>query len=95
MNRIKIATITAIVFFILGTILLLLQLGFRKDYTIAIFGYYYVLFAVAFNSVAVMVLLIGLITHHKKIDTLKSIGILCINIPIALLYFQIVIDQLS
>lgn len=95
MNRIKLAITTASLFFIFGTILFLLQLGLRNEYTIAIFGYYYVLFAIAFNSIAVVVLLIALITHKKRNDTLKSIGVLCINIPVAFLYFKIIIDYLS
>ncbi|MEH6538106.1 MAG: hypothetical protein V7719_17025 [Psychroserpens sp.] len=92
MDRFNMAITTAFVFFGFGTMLLILQLCCQNKFAITIFGFYYVLFSVIANSLVVLVLLFVLIFKMNKIKTLKSIGALLINIPIACVYFLIVTE---
>ncbi|MEX1384332.1 MAG: hypothetical protein AB1Z17_13155, partial [Lutibacter sp.] len=90
MSTIKFTTKTATLFFSIGTLLLLIQIVVRGISTITIVGLYYVIFSVLINLFLVLLLILKLIFKSNKISTLKSIGILTINIPIAYLYFYIV-----
>jgi len=94
MDRLKFATITALVFFSFGTLILISQICFRNEFAITIFGLYYVLFSIVINSLIVLVMLFSFLVEEKAIKTLKSIGILLVNIPIALLYYILVIDYI-
>lgn len=94
MSRLKaIIKITAL-FFIIGTLLLLLHFIFNASDFIIWLGYMYVLLAIFINSIILILLIVALIIDQQKIETLKSIGVLLLNIPIALVYFQMVIDSL-
>jgi len=92
MDRLVFAIWTAAMFLGFGTSFLIAQLCFENNFAITIFGYYYVLFSILCNSVIVLVLSIVLIFKSNRIKTLKSIGVLLINIPIAYIYFLIVIN---
>nr|WP_321236237.1 hypothetical protein [uncultured Psychroserpens sp.] len=94
MNKLKLSTLTALVFFSIGTLLLLLHVVFRNQFDVTIIGLYYVLFAIVINSIIVVILLIDLILNNTKVEALKSIGVILLNAPIALLYFHIVVDYL-
>ncbi|MCD2260116.1 hypothetical protein [Psychroserpens luteolus] len=94
MDRLILAKKTALISFTTGTILLVLQFCFQNEFAIALFGYYYLLFAIIVNSLMVLYLLGTLILKNNPIKTLKSIGILIINIPIAIVYTSIVIDYI-
>ncbi|WP_040278875.1 hypothetical protein [Psychroserpens damuponensis] len=90
MDRLKITCIIATIFFSIGTMLLLLQLYFKNMMEITVLGYYYVYFSVIINIIVLGALFVILLFRNDKIKTLKAIGVLLINIPIALLYFQII-----
>ncbi len=91
MKNIKLTINTAIVFFSIGTLLLLIQIVVREISTITIIGLYYVIFSILINLFLVLLLILKLIFKSNKISTVKSIGILTINIPIALFYYFLVI----
>ncbi len=82
---------TAKFFFLIGSILFLIQLLIQEFTFITIIGLYYILFAVLVNLLLVLMLLIALFIDNNKFDTLKSIGILSANIPIAMIYASIII----
>lgn len=90
MDRLKIASWIAFIFFGFGTLFLILQFCYENKFAITIFGWYYVLFSIVFNSLIVLILLVILVFNTNRVKTLKSIGILLINIPIAYAYFLIV-----
>ncbi len=90
MDRLKIAISTARIFFGFGTFLLILQFCHENKFAITIFGFYYVLFSILCNGLIVLIYLGVLVLKSNRIKTLKSIGILILNIPIAYVYFLIV-----
>ncbi|WP_299337027.1 hypothetical protein [uncultured Psychroserpens sp.] len=94
MDRLKLTIWITLVFFGFGSMLFALHLFDKDSFVIIIFGYYYVLFCVVFNSLLVLILLFILLLKNNKAKTLKSIGVLLINIPIALLYFNIVVNTI-
>jgi len=84
----------AIFFFIVGTLFLISYLIF-KDETIILLGYFYVLASVIANVVIVIALSIQLFTKkNNKEKIFINIALLCVNIPIAITYFLIVINTL-
>jgi len=94
-SSLDISKIAAGVSFILGTLLLVLFLFFREFESIVIFGLYYVLIAFIINAFIVIWLITRLIIHSEKwIELLKAIGVILINIPIAIGYFFVVINTI-
>lgn len=82
----------AIFFFILGTMLFLLQLIWTGINTITAIGFYFTAIAVLCNAFFILVLLVGLLLKENLIDTLKAIGLICINIPVAIGYAYITLE---
>lgn len=77
---------------IIGTIFFLLYL-FSQNTEIIIFGFVYLCIATALNLMLFLSLLIIVLTDARsRIETLKSMGLLLINIPIAILYFLILTE---
>ncbi len=89
-NSYKIALIS----FSIGTILFLLQIINKGLNSVTIIGYYYVGLAIIVNSLILIILLSVLLLNKNKIEIIKSIGIILFNVPIAFLYYQIVIHNL-
>ncbi len=89
-NSYKIALIS----FSIGTILFVLQIINKGLNGVTIIGYYYVGAAIIVNSLILIILLSVLFLNKNKIDIIKSIGVILVNIPIAFLYYQIVIHNL-
>ncbi|MDO5973545.1 hypothetical protein [Flavivirga jejuensis] len=94
MNRFKISCKIALISFGIGTILFVLQAINRGLNSVTIIGYYYVGLALIINSLVLLILLFTLFLKKTKIETVKSMGILLLNIPIAFLYYLIVIHNL-
>ncbi len=94
MNRLKATIKIATLFFIIGTVLLILHFIFGTSNFIIWLGYMYVWLAAFINSIILILLIVALFIDKRRIETLKSIGVLLLNIPIALVYFQMVIDSL-
>ena len=92
-SSLDISKIVAGISFILGTLLLVLFLFFRELESIVIYGLYYVIIAFTINTFIIFWLIIKfLIRPKKQEELLKSIGVILINIPIAIGYFFIVIN---
>lgn len=94
MNRFKACFNIAKLFFAIGTCIFLLHLIFRDTVGFIWIGYIYTMFSIVINSIIVIVLIIALIIEHNRTETLKSIGIILTNAPIAFGYFLIVIEYL-
>lgn len=72
---------------IIGTAIFLFYL-FSQNTEVMIFGFVYLCLATAINLMLFLSLLIMVLTDAKsRIENLKSMGLLLINIPIAILYF--------
>jgi chromate transport protein ChrA len=83
----------ALLFFSLGTFLLLIYLV-TKNENILLTGYFYVIFSIIVNSIIEIILLTKLVIKKKKRKEvfINMIFIIC-NIPIAYLYFLIVLTN--
>jgi len=94
-SSLDISKIVAGISFILGTLLLVLFLFFREFESIVMFGLYYVLIAFVINAFIFFWLINRLVARSENwIELLKAIGIILINIPIAIGYFFIVINTI-
>ncbi len=93
MEKFKTTAKTALVFFSIGTLFLFTHLLFRGSLRLILAGYLYVIASVFINGLIVSVLLYTLIMESNKKETLKSIGILLLNAPIAYSYFLIAINK--
>ena len=79
--------------FVLGTMLLLFYLYFDKSYTIMNIGFYFVIVAFLLNSLLFVINIVAIIINNKyRLEFLKTCGVMLINIPIAILYFYIVVS---
>lgn len=86
------STYLAIGSFTIGTILFILHQIFPNESYIFIVGFFYVLLAILLNSLVLLNLLYQFIINEAERETIAiRILILLANIPIALLYFFIVI----
>ena len=91
-KSISFSTYLAIGSFTIGTLLLALHKLFPTEDHIVVVGLFYVLFATLLNSIALLNLLYQFITNRLERETIAiRILILIANVPIALLYFFIVI----
>jgi hypothetical protein len=78
--------------FIIGTLLLVSELIFQTKDIILFTGLIYVLIAILVNSITFLLLIYQLITNApERFETFIQIGILLVNIPIAGLYFYLLI----
>lgn len=94
-SSLDISKIVAGISFILGTLLLVLFLFFRELESIVMYGLYYVIIAFIINTFIIFWLIIKFVIRpEKREESLKSIGLILINIPIAIGYFFIVINTL-
>lgn len=92
MNSLKSSRTITKFFFIVGTILFIIQIITQSINGITLLGLYYVVASIIINSIIVLILLIKLIQKEKRTETIKSIGIILINAPIALFYYFIVMN---
>ena len=90
MKTFKVSCRIALFFFVVGTLLFLLQHATKNMDWLLIIGFYYVLFSVFINVIIVLTLLAKLFMDAEKLQTLKSIGIILLNAPIAYLYIQLI-----
>ena len=90
----RFSSLLALVSFAIGTIFLLLHLLFPKVVQIIIAGYIYVLLAILMNTCTLLYLLYQFAVYRFYRETIAiKILILLANIPIALLYLNIVIHN--
>ena len=88
--------IIAILSFVIGTVILALHLTFKHNTTLLIVGLYFTIIAVIINLIVFLSLLVtAIINFEYRFELLKSCGIILLNIPIAFLYFYLVITLTS
>lgn len=89
----KLAIIISIISFILGTLIFLLYIT-SKNETLLFIGLLYVIGAIFFNGIILLKLLYLLITSkNQTLYLLKRIGIVCLNIPITIIYLNILFNH--
>jgi len=85
---------TALIFFVIGTILLLGYLITKND-TLILIGWFYVIIAVITNVIIEIILLFILIKNKEnRVKTTLNIILIALNLPIAFIYFLIVINTI-
>ncbi len=85
----------AIISFVMGTVLFILQLNFIDSNSIFVFGFFFVLTAIAINAISLIALVYRLISQSfQKLELSEAIFIVLLNIPIAGLYFCILSNKL-
>lgn len=90
----KFSTYLAMASFGIGTVFLLLYLVFPKSGYILFAGYCYVLLAILFNTITLLYLSYQFAIHRFNRETIAiRILILLSNIPVALLYLNIVLNN--
>ncbi|CAH8292778.1 hypothetical protein EV196_10382 [Mariniflexile fucanivorans] len=83
----------AAISFIFGTILFALQISFRHSHMFIYPGFIFVIVAIILNTISFLGLLFYLLGNPKeKLEIIKACGIVLLNIPIAILYFIIIIN---
>ena len=89
------ARLMAFISFTLGTLIFLMfSVTGKEDYLT--YGLYYVGFAIIVNLGMLFLLLVKIITDkERRLIRFKSMGILLVNIPIAIAYFYMVIHLIS
>lgn len=91
----KFSTYLALVSFGIGTLFLVLHLLFPEMILIIYAGYLYVLFALLINFITFLYLIYLFIIYHFDRETIAiRILILLANIPIGLLYLNIVFPNI-
>lgn len=85
----------ALISFIIGTILFALQLYNSYSDNLIYTGIVFILIATIVNTIVLLGLIFSIFgTTSNKPEILKAIGLLLLNIPIAILYFSILITVL-
>ena len=92
MNTLQTSAAIALVSFTIGTLLFFLQLVNFNMVSLPILGLYYLFLAVVVNLVVLLVLVIKFFIEKQKTDTLKSMGIILANAPIASFYAYILFE---
>ena len=90
MTELKFSKRLSIGLFCIGTFILIVFAG-TLSWTVALFGYVFTALSFFLGSVYLFVIIINIVRGKTDQKTgLKSIGILMINIPIAVFYFYLV-----
>lgn len=93
-NLITTSKSIAFLSFIIGTILFVLQL-YNEALGLIYFGFIFIIIAVIINTISLLILIFSILGYtEQKLELLKTIGIVLLNIPIAFLYFYILIETL-
>ena len=88
---IKSARIIALIFFILGTFLFVVNVFIREDQPLVMLGLFFVVFAVLFNSIILLILLVDLI-RKDRLESFFAICIILANLPIAAGYLYLTLE---
>jgi hypothetical protein len=87
------ARIMAVISFLIGTTIFILHCISPQENGIIIFGFYYVIIAIIANFIMFLILIGIACIRMDSIDEIaKSLLILMANIPIAAIYFMVVIN---
>jgi hypothetical protein len=88
---IKSARIIALIFFILGTFLFVVNVFIREDQPLVMLGLFFVVFAVLFNSIVLLILVVDLI-RKDRLESFFAICIILANLPIAAGYLYLTLE---
>ena len=92
-DLINLGRIITFLSFIIGTSTLILYLYFDNSNTIRNFGFYFAIIALIINTLLLIINIIAILIDSKHSEGLiKTYGIILSNIPIAILYFYIVLS---
>lgn len=90
------STQLAVCSFVLGTLIFASYFLFPNTDGIIIVGLFFVIFASFFNAIVVVHLLYQLLTNpHEREHIIIKIGIVLANIPIAFLYFYLIVRSFN
>ena len=94
-NLINTSKAIAFLSFVIGTILFALKLSIITSLSFIYFGMIFIIVATIVNTIS-LIALIFLICGYtdQRLELIKTCGIILLNIPIALLYFYILIEFL-
>jgi len=81
----------ALIFFIVGTFLFILNAFIDEYPPMMMLGFFFVVFAIVFNSVVLLILLVDLI-RKDRLESFFAICIILANIPIAAGYVYIITE---
>lgn len=94
-NLITTSKIIAILSFIIGTILFVLQLYFGRSVNLISTGILFIVIAAIINAISFIALIIALFNYYNlRLEIFKTIGIVLVNIPVTILYFLLLLDSL-
>lgn len=80
--------------FVIGTLLFTSYIT-QPNETALIYGFYFVIVALAVNILLLLALLISVMVYYDgRHELLKGAGILLLNIPVAVLYFLLLFEGL-
>tara|TARA_R110000868_G_scaffold110649_19_gene299533 strand:+ start:3043 stop:3348 length:306 start_codon:yes stop_codon:yes gene_type:complete len=92
-NLITTCKTIAFLSFIIGTILFAFQLYFKESDAFIFPGIIFISFAIIINTISLLILIIIQLSNSEyRLELLKTCGIILLNIPIAILYFYILIS---
>lgn len=90
------SNIFALLSFVIGTILFSSFLYLGESKISVIFGIKFVIAAFLINTILLLAnLIIALLNSENRFEHLKTCGLILLNIPMALLYFRIIISNKS
>lgn len=93
-SYLRTARIMAFISFIIGTTIFILHCIAPNENGIMIFGFFYVIIAIIVNFIMFLILLGIACIRMDSIDVIaKSLLLLMANIPIAIIYFMIVMGS--
>lgn len=93
LTLIQTARWTALISFSLGTLLFLTQLAFSNSVDLLVLGLFYVIIAAFINLIFVIALFVEMFLRPTMIEELMiTLGIMLLNIPIAMIYFIILLS---
>jgi len=85
--------ITAVLSFSIGTCLTSFYIYLNQPYNMEYIGIAFILFALLFNSILLLVILINMFLNpNYRLKLLKACGIILLNLPIAWLYLYLIIS---
>ncbi len=95
-NLILTGKITALLSFVIGTMLLAFYLYFGESFIPIPLGLGFVVIALIVNTILFIIILGSAIIYQRsRIELLKTCGLMLLNIPIAIGYFYMVITFYS
>lgn len=85
----------AILSFAIGTVLFVIQLYFNPSLGFSYAGFIFIIIATIINTISFLALIFSLLGKtDKKLELIKTSGLILLNIPIAILYTYILITYL-